>query len=251
MVYIMTSYSNKSFSRLSLFFIAAMLLNGCIVGVNSDSIKGTGELQSSNIDVSDFANVLMAIPGELTITQGDEESLRLSAQTNLLPYIKINVVNNRLRIETDDNISLDPTRTITIQLVVKSLDELDFAGSGLVEINTLSTTNLSVDFAGSGDVEINELSAMNLDVDFAGSGDLFLSGVVDEQNIDIAGSGDIEARDLMSQKADIEISGSGSAVLNVKDELKATINGSGSVRYIGNPVVDTEISGSGNVSALG
>lgn len=232
-----------------------VLLSGCIITAdpdNIDRIQGSGLLETRTIDVSDFSKISTILPGSLIITQGTEESLELSAQANLFPYIEIFVDDEGLlRIETEDDVNLEPTRPISIQLTVRSINELIFAGDGLVQIDTLATTQMAVTLAGSGDIEINQLTTVLLDVSLAGSGDMLLTGTVEEQNIMLAGSGDIEARELSSNKAEIEIAGSGSATVNVSDELTALIVGSGSVRYLGNPTVDTTIVGSGSVEPLG
>ncbi len=235
-------------------FLSGILFSGCIINVNPDNtetIRGSGSLVPQTVDINDFSKVSMAIPGELTISQGSEESLTITAQANLLPHIDIYVDEGRLRIETDDDVNIDPTRTIQIQLSVVNLNELIFAGSGLVMVDSLVTTSMAVTLAGSGDIEFSDLTSVELQTTLAGSGDMLFIGTVDEQNIVLAGSGDIEARDLESKTADIEIAGSGSATLNVSDDLRVSIVGSGSVRYLGNPTVETTIVGSGTVSPLG
>ena len=233
--------------------LIATFLSGCIISAEPEGfeeIRGSGILETQTADVSDFTGVSMAIPGELSITQGDTETLTISAQPNLLPYIDIFVDNGLLRIETEDDINIQPTRTIQIELAVRSLDEIIFAGDGLVTVDTLVSTNLEVNLAGSGDIEINQLTSVLLETSLAGSGDLFYSGIVEGQDIVLAGSGDIEARTLESKNVNIEIAGSGSAVLNVSDELTALIVGSGSVRYLGSPTVESTIVGSGTVGPL-
>ncbi|MFK7847576.1 MAG: head GIN domain-containing protein [Rhodothermales bacterium] len=235
--------------------LTSLVLNGCIITAdpdNIDKIQGSGLLETRTIDVSDFSKISTVLPGSLVISQGIEESLELSAQANLFPYIEIFVDDDGLlHIETEEDVNLEPTRPISILLTVKSINELNFAGDGLVQIDTLATTQLEVTLAGSGDIEINQLTAVLLDISLAGSGDMLLAGTVDEQNIMLAGSGDIEARELISSKAEIEIAGSGSANVNVSEELTALIVGSGSVRYLGNPTVETTIVGSGTVGPLG
>ena len=235
------------------FLITGLLASGCIITAepdNFDDIRGSGILEIETIEVSDFSGVSMAIPGELFITQGEEESLSIAAQANLFPYIDIFVEDGLLRIETPEDINIQPTRTIEIQLSVKSIDEIIFAGTGLVSADSLVTTNLAVTLAGNGDILINQLTTVQLETSLAGSGDLTYSGIVEDQDIVLAGSGDIEARELESKTVSIEIAGSGSATLNVSDELTALIVGSGSVRYLGSPTVETTIVGSGTVGAL-
>jgi hypothetical protein len=51
--------------------------------------------------------------------------------------------------------------------------------------------------------------------------------------------------------ADVRIGSGGSATVRVQDHLSATINGSGNVYYLGDPIVESSISGSGGVVKIG
>ena len=62
------------------------------------------------------------------------------------------------------------------------------------------------------------------------------------------GSGNVKSFGFIVQKAEDDIKGSGDASVNVTQDLKVRINGSGSVYYQGNPpVVNSQISGSGKL----
>ncbi len=247
------NHIHSDIRMLLVLLFAGIFFSGCIINIdpdNDESIRGSGLLETESVNVSGFTEVVMAIPAELYISQGLEESFVISAQANLLPYIDIFVEEGRLHIETPDDINIQPTRTIDIQLSVQAMDELVFAGTGLVSVDSLATTNLNVTLAGSGDMDINNLTCVLLQTTLAGSGDIHYSGIAEVHEINLAGSGDIEARDLASEELDIEIAGSGDANVNVSESLRATIVGSGSVRYLGNPTVETTIVGSGTVGPL-
>lgn len=247
------SFNTSSLSRLVPVSIIALMLivQGCIINVDNDRIEGRGAVRSQDITVSGFSKLSVALPADVIIVQGESETLRITAQSNMLEQIDAFVRGERLVIETDDDVSLRPTLPIIVEVGLISLDALSFAGSGSVVMDTLNTSRFSLNMAGQGDIDFKNLTADELEIEFAGSGDIFFAGTVERQDIELAGSGDIEARDLFSSIVDIEIAGSGSAVVNVADELRATILGSGSVLYLGNPRVDSEILGSGSVSALG
>ena len=87
-------------------------------------------------------------------------------------------------------------------------------------------------------------------MDVSGSADFSATGKAENMIADISGSGDIKTTDFETEKADISISGSGSAKVWVTRHLKADIGASGSIRYKGNPVIETKSSGSGRISSL-
>lgn len=82
-----------------------------------------------------------------------------------------------------------------------------------------------------------------------GSGSLRLRGEASDYTATIQGSGSINAFDHATRTTIVTVSGSGTAEVFVTEQLDVTIDGSGNVRYRGDPTnVNQEISGSGTVS---
>ena len=181
------------------------------------SDQGSSGTTSESRDVSGFEEVELRGTGTLSIQQGDSESLK----------IRTKVKNNRLIISPKRNTSINTSKPITYKLTVKDLNALEVAGSG--------------------DVEAEDISADELAVTMSGSGDVQISGKVGSQKVDISGSGDYKAEDLESARANVDVGGSGSALVNTSDELEAKVSGSGSIEYIGDPTVEQDASGSGEV----
>jgi hypothetical protein len=83
-------------------------------------------------------------------------------------------------------------------------------------------------------------------VTISSSGNLEIqNGQAQQQNIQISSSGEYHANALVSSIADITISSSGSATIRVSDQLSGKISSSGNIYYIGNPVVNINITSSG------
>ena len=232
-----------------LLLCSSLLSSGCLIDFDSsdDRINGSGPLSIEEFDVQDFSRISISIPGNVVITQGDTESLSMEAQSNLFPYLEVGILGDRLRIETADDVQLSPSRDITIEISLINLNEINFAGEGVIRIDTLETSSFSINFAGSGDVEINQLTTALFELILAGSGDIFVAGTTDEQDLTIAGEGTIESRSLESRDTRVNITGSGSAFLNVTETLQVNITGEGTVRYLGTPAVESSILGEGSV----
>jgi hypothetical protein len=78
-----------------------------------------------------------------------------------------------------------------------------------------------------------------------------VTGAVDRQQVRLTGPGGYEGGNLASRQASVEVSQTGSATVRTSEQLQATIGGSGSVYYWGDPVVASFITGSGRVVRLG
>jgi hypothetical protein len=236
------------------------------------AVRGSGGVVEQVREVSDFTGVELAGVGDLTIQMGDEESLRIEAEDNLLEYIETEVRGGTLRIQTRPGVTLRSQRSIRYYLTARELDRIVISGSGDVEapdlqagrfsitisgsgdlaMGELEADALSVKISGSGDVDMDDLRSRTLEVSILGSGNLAIGGgQVEKQTITINGSGDYQARGLESAEAQVTIPGSGAVTLQVHDYLKVVISGSGDVRYVGSPRVDKSVSGSGNVRQVG
>jgi hypothetical protein len=240
--------------KLSLVLVSVLSasFSGCI---NSNwsatpSVKGSGNVISETRKVSQFDRVAVSGSGQLSIVQGDQESLTIEADDNLLPLIKSEVAGGSLQIGPE-HVNLSPTKTIRYQLQLKHLKELHLSGSLEAGAQSIKTDRLLLSISGSGKIQMPRLEAGELDVHISGSGDIQLAGKVDRQVVQISGSGNYQAGECESQNTTVDVSGSGDATVWAHVALEAHVSGSGDIRYYGSPQVNTHISGSGSVRSLG
>jgi hypothetical protein len=234
-------------------WIAAMLLLPiAFVFGACKTVKGSGTVVKERRDVSGFDGIALAGSGAVIVTQGDEESLVIEAEDNLIPLIETKVEDGILEIGTkDDNVTLAPTEPMVFHVGIKLFNSVSLAGSGRLESDGVKTGHLQVDLAGSGKVEISNLDAERVTVDIGGSGKAVLAGTTGSQTVNIAGSGSHDTPGLESRSATVNISGSGKAVVWAKDDLDVNLTGSGKVEYFGEPTLRQAILGSGKVLSRG
>jgi hypothetical protein len=195
------------------------------------AVAGSGNVVSETREVSGFNAVSLRGMGRVIIDQNGSESLRISADDNFLPYVKTEVRGNTLYIETRDDaeqVVFTDAGDLTFYISAAALDSIELAGAGSIEVNDLDTESWDVSVPGAGSITVN--------------------GRTSEQTVDLRGAGSYNAEDLESQDATIRSYGAGSVVVRVSDSLDVTIEGLGSVEYIGNPTVTQDIQGLGKVS---
>jgi hypothetical protein len=219
------------------------------------NVFGSGVVNQENRSVNGFTRVVLAAgEGTLHIEQGAAEELIVTAEDNLLSYILTEVQGGILEIRTRSNVDLRPTQPIEYHLTVVSLDNVLLSGGGDITVSDLMTPQLALTLSGVGNVQVTNLEADELDVVLSGVGDFYISGIVDVQRLNFTGFGEHEydARDLTCLDAVISIVGNDNktATVRVSDMLTVTINGNGTVFYIGDPFVDSNITGSGRVQQI-
>jgi Putative auto-transporter adhesin, head GIN domain len=210
--------------RIQILFLAIIVF---VTGCGRQGIRGSGSVTSETRSVSGFKEVSLNGSGQLTIDQNGTESLTITADDNLLPYLTSEVSGNKLTLGTKEHTSVSPSKDIVYKLTVKDLNTIIIAGDGSADAKGIRTDQLKVVIAGSG-----SLSA---------------AGTADQQEITIAGSGDYHGGNLKSRGVTISIMGSGNADLDASDKLNATIMGSGDIKYSGAAIVTQNVLGSGSV----
>ena len=177
--------------------------------------------------MSGFSAVSLDGSGRLVVEQTGSESLTVTGDDNLLPYIETYVSGKTLTLGEKSGTNISPSKDIIFRLTVKSLDNIDISGSGAADVKGVQGQALKIDISGSGEVSAE--------------------GAADEVNVGISGSGRYHGDTMRSKRARVDISGSGSALLAVSEKLDANVSGSGSIEYVGDPQVHQDISGSGSV----
>jgi hypothetical protein len=247
----------KTSLLIGIILVLALSLSACAaIDIQIETLTGSGNVITQERNVRGFNQVLLVGSGELTITQGDTESLTITADDNLMDYIQSTVDGSTLMLGIDvDDLSdvittYNPTR-LEYDLVVKDLSSLHLAGSGNASMESLTTGKLILTVAGSGNIAITDLVASSVETNVPGTGNVELSGSTPNQMVTLAGSGNYIAPDLGSETAHVFIGGSGNATVWASEELDINIAGSGQVNYYGLPTVKQQILGSGEVKALG
>ena len=228
--------------------LIAIALLVCACGLRA--VRGSGKLITESRDVSDFERVSLTGSGEVILIQGEEESLTVETDDNVMRYVTSEVTGGTLTLGTESGKLISATR-LRFTLGVKDLAGLRVSGSGNITAERVDTDRLQVQVSGSGDVRIDALTADEVTVRITGSGDVELAGQVTGQDVTISGSGKYRGGDLRSETVALKISGSGNATLWVTESLDARLTGSGSASYYGNPTTDVSGSGSGKVKGLG
>jgi len=245
--------NRKTLLSISLMIIGSLLLSACaITGINVT--RGSGELTTQTRNVSGFERVQVDGAGELIISQGEEESLEIRAEDNIIDELTSDVSNGTLVLGYRDNFlrnSIIPTERITYTLNVIDLSEVTINGAADLEIDALETGSLVLEINGAGQVSIDQFTADSLSVQISGTSTIEIAGQVADQSITIDGAGNYQAGDLETNRTTVNINGLGNATVWAVETLDISIDGGGNLRYYGSPNVTQDINGVGDIDNLG
>ena len=207
---------------------------GLLVGSNvfedsssSTVVQGSGVAATEARDLPPFSSVELAGSNIVTIRVGEEQSVVVRADNNLVDRVTTAVQDGSLVIG-DVPGSYTTKSPMSVTISVPSLDALTLTGSGVIAVTDIDSSSLAVRLPG--------------------SGVLRASGAATKLDVTLDGSGDAQLEQLVAVDVRAVVSGSGRIVLTATKSLDASVPGSGAIMYGGNPrEVTKSITGSGAI----
>jgi len=264
------SKRKRKMKRIIPVIIMAMtMLAACNMFI--DCIDGNGEMETESRDAVPFTAIANETSFHVNYIQGDDYTITVEAESNILPFIETRITGGSLEVSTIRgthclNYTRKPVVTVTAPRIsdVVNAGSGDFvagplagtdvkivcSGSGDITTGTVSGEEVSIVISGSGNVMTEEIDAISMKATLSGSGDLSSSGEAVSTRYVLSGSGSVFSRYFTTDAAIITISGSGSTYVTVIDQLDAVLSGSGNIYLLGDPDVNLTRTGSGRVIYL-
>lgn len=209
----------------------ALLYQFDVFGGSSSSTSGTegsGVPATQTRSVSAFHGVELAGGNNVVIHVGGKQSVVVKADDNLLDRVTTKVQSGTLVIGNTPG-----------GLTAKS------PMSVVVSVPTLSEVTL----AGGGNIVVSGIEAKSLTVTLSGGGNVTGSGTARSLAVTLSGSGNAWFTQLPADKVHAVLSGSGTIYVTATKSLDASVPGSGSIIYSGNPQhVTKSVTGSGAIT---
>ena len=196
-------------------------------GDGESKVKGSGVKASESRAVAAFNAIEAQGIGKLNLRVGESESVKISADDNIVPLIKAEVIDGVLILSTKG--AANSKTDIVFDVTAKSINRLE--NSGTVSINA------------------NGFSGGELAVEASGVGSITLAGRVDSLKVELSGVGRLEADELIADRVRTSLSGVGSATVRAEKSIDGNVSGVGSLTWKGAATeVSTHVSGVGRVS---
>ena len=192
------------------------MVSSCSITKNMGNaqVKGNGNLASEMRKLSNFRAIEISIGyDKIRVNCGEEPSIHISGDENILPLITTRISKGVLKIESDSTFETKADSEIIIN--IKSLKDFTFDGVGKTVINNLNEDKFTCNINGVGSCE--------------------LKGKVESFYVSVNGVGSVNAKQLIADDVVANLNGVGSVKLYAKNSLNASVNGVGGLTYFGNP----------------
>jgi len=211
-------------------------------------VKGNGNLTTETRDVSTFDAIEVNGFMEVTLVQGNKESVVVKTDKNLQEYLEVNVNNGILTVAWNDALKDKEISHIEVEITLEDIHSLTSVGIGNLSCkNTLNLNELKLEVAGLGNIEL-DLNCQELNAEIAAIGNVSFKGKANTVNMECAGIGNLNAGNFVVQSMVLESAGLGNVRVNAVKEISIESSGIGNVTYVGGAkVIALDKSGLGEV----
>jgi hypothetical protein len=228
----------------------AVVLSSCFSrNLIPDLVQGNGIEKSEPRQVAAFTRIDNQMAAEIDITTKQTQRIDVSADENLLQYIKTEVIGGTLVISTDNAFAnISQSRPMRITIAMQTLEAISNSGVGTITATPVETARLSLILSGAGNIITNNVKVTELSSTISGVGKVQTQGSAERAIVRLSGAGNLQARDLAVQNGNVTVSGVGSAYVSVAQVLDATVSGAGNIVYYGKPAtLNSTVTGVGSI----
>jgi Putative auto-transporter adhesin, head GIN domain len=221
--------------RLTAF--AAVLLAAILIALlayrifnesSSPAGTGSGAAATQARSLAPFTGVELVGENNVIVHVGARQSVIVHADSNLLSRVTTQVRSGSLVIGTTPG-NLNAKTPMFVSVSVPSVDTLMLTGDGNITVTGINSRRLTVGLPGSGIIHA--------------------TGTTSRLDVTINGEGTALLGQLIARDAKAALGGDGSVTLAATHSLKASVSGSGTIVYNGNPPhVSTTVSGNGTIT---
>jgi hypothetical protein len=237
----------KTFLFLPVMVFVLVVSTSCIFDLNA--ITGKGSIVTENRNAKDFTSIELQTAADVEIVKGNSFSVSASDYENLIQYLVVEVIDNRLIIKKKPNSPNSWNSKAKVMVTLPDpLYSMKLSGSGNMRVRSAFNDLGVLALSGSGNIELkSDCRLKKLEAQISGSGNMYGTGTVEDLYTKISGSGNIHFADLKAKSGNCTVSGSGNVYVFVENRLDAYLSGSGDIVYSGTPSVNSHKSGSGHI----
>lgn len=189
--------------------LAALVAGVAVIGTACQvDINAGGETVTETFDVTEFTEVEISSAFDVTIEIGDEPSVEIDLNDEVLDRLEVEQDGDRLSIGFDGGL---------------------FSISGPLDARIVTTDLTKVSLDGAVDASIRGLDASQLDVELSGASQVTGRGSVGVLVIDADGASQADFADTEVERAEVDVSGASSVDVNGAAEVRGQASGASSV----------------------
>jgi CxxC motif-containing protein len=214
-----------------LLSLLLILISFSVIGSSCTTyskIEGNGNSRNKNYDFEKFDAIDASSAFVIDVEVGEEQSVSIKTDDNLLKYVNVFVENNTLYLEIKNNVCI--SGKIYADISLEKLNNIDLSGACKINVVGVNSNRFSIDMSG------------------ACKGTL--SGKTEELTIDLSGATKIDCSELIAKNVDLDVSGASKCKIYSSNSLFVDASGASKITVLGNPpILKSDISGASSIKS--
>lgn len=253
------------------YLVAIVAISGLfatVTGCGTRAVTGSGNLETWEMDYSDFTRVEVDSAFEVEISQADSYRVSITTDDNLYRYLDVSRRGNTLRIGLKlIRMYFNTTRKAIVTM--PDLQRLSLSDASECQVSGFESGNpVDFDLSGASDLYVDNLKAGDTKFglsgasrasgimqmadgkfDLSGASRLELEGSANDISIGASGASTLGLGDFPVSDVDIHLSGASVATINASGRLDAHLSGASKLDYTGDPTPGgIDISGGSSIN---
>ncbi|SHN28592.1 head GIN domain-containing protein [Mucilaginibacter sp. OK098] len=218
---------------LTILAVVAGITLASLTSCRMHCVRGSGNQITENRKVGDFKRLEVSDSFKVIIKQDSSTTINVTADDNLLKYIKTTVSDGKLRIYTRKNMC--NSGEMIVKVPVRMLEGL--ASSDASEITAdgkITAQDLYLKLSDGSRITL-DLTAKQVTTHASDASELNLKGQGSSFNIELSDGSKIYAKDFVSGSSAVKASDGSYSELNILNSLNVRASDGSIIKYFGNP----------------
>lgn len=212
---------------------------GCLKGVpvlkDLPAIQGSGVARDETRKVAEFTGIDVSGIIEATIRLGEETTVRISGDDNIVPLVRTEVRDRRLTIEMKESNPINPKRPLKAEITTPRLDRIGASGAVAVRATVGHSERFEVHAGGASRVTVEGIKADKVDFEASGASQLTAEGSAHDLKVVASGASQVHAEKLAAEAAEARVSGASNAKVRAVKAVRGDASGASRIHVVGRP----------------
>ena len=219
--------------QLPIFVLIGIISIACLSSCRFHCIRGSGNQITENRKPGDFTKIDVSESFKVIVKQDSSSTVTVTADDNLLKYIRTNVSGSTLRIYTKKN--LCNSGEMIIKVPVRMLEGLKASdASEIVSDGKLNGRDVSIHLSDGSRITA-DLTATKVTIRSSDASELDLKGQASSSEIQLSDGSKVYAKDFITGTSWVRASDGSFGELNVMNTLNVHGSDGSVIKYRGNP----------------
>jgi hypothetical protein len=200
-------------------------------------VAGSGRAETRSFDLAGFNRVEGANAFQMSIQQGDEFSVKVTADDNLWDRLDISQSGQTLRVGLKPGMFVTRAQ-LQANVTMPALTGLGLSGAAHATLRGFRDPAPQLSLSASGASQIDgEMNGGATTIDLSGASRIVPQGASQSVLVSASGASTADLTNFPVDRADVRLSGASNATVPVKSSLDYDLSGASNLTYTGSPTV--------------